>query len=704
MSDIVRYPAPGCIVEYLEGNVQQTAFVMEAAGGRVRLLLPNRRETRLPESRLLPWAGPQYSADAGRDEAVALMAKHVEKRRAIAESVPVLDVWEMAQGEVESAPAGWFAELFETDPDADHVAAYGRALLQCKTHFRFQPPEFLVFSAEERDKRMAAQKAREEREALIAGGTNFFHILWEVACGRRSLPVPGGPGAGDLPTPEVACRLKELLKKRMINPEDQETAPLWTMLSKGLPEVPHVPLQLLTAWGELPPHYDFWFDRADYAPGDDWWREESETVEKLAKATADPAALGMAQLPACGLPFLSIDSATTRDVDDAFHVEARGDGFIMTIALACPALCWPFGSPLDGLVLHRGTSVYLPEQTCHMMPECLGTDAWSLRQGEERPALCVRIPIDGGGGMSACEISLARVRLAANLNYEDCEAVLAQVPTEENPAAAHALMLKLALEAARRRLAARIADGAVVMDRPEPHVTLEGEGRDTRVSISPAVPTPEAMLLVSEGMIAASAAVALWAAERAIPMLHRTQPVTLPPEYAGVWTTPQDMTRVMRALVPSQLETQARPHAALGLKDYTPLTSPLRRYPDLVNMAQVVSFLREGVPRFSKDEIEGILHTLAPVLDAVGQVQRFRPRYWKLLFFRQQGDKMWWRGVITEVNEIFVSVSLPDQGMFVRGKRRMFDERACPGMPVSVRIGRVQPLWNEIQILEAAVE
>ena len=49
MSDIVRYPAPGCIVEYLEGNVQQTAFVMEAAGGRVRLLLPNRRETRLPE-------------------------------------------------------------------------------------------------------------------------------------------------------------------------------------------------------------------------------------------------------------------------------------------------------------------------------------------------------------------------------------------------------------------------------------------------------------------------------------------------------------------------------------------------------------------------------------------------------------------------------------------------------------------------------
>lgn len=58
--------------------------------------------------------------------------------------------------------------------------------------------------------------------------------------------------------------------------------------------------------------------------------------------------------------------------------------------------------------------------------------------------------------------------------------------------------------------------------------------------------------------------------------------------------------------------------------------------------------------------------------------------------------------MITEENDTFVSVSLPDQGMFVRGKRRLFDERACPGMSVVVRIGKVHPLYNEIQIMEAA--
>ena len=73
MSDCVRYPAPGCVVEYLEGNAVQIALITEEAGGRLRLLLPNRRETRLNAPRLLPWLGPMYSADLGKEDAVRLL-------------------------------------------------------------------------------------------------------------------------------------------------------------------------------------------------------------------------------------------------------------------------------------------------------------------------------------------------------------------------------------------------------------------------------------------------------------------------------------------------------------------------------------------------------------------------------------------------------------------------------------------------------
>ena len=741
MSDCVRYPAPGCVVEYMEGNAVQIALITEEAGGRLRLLLPNRRETRLNASRLLPWLGPLHGADLGRDEAVRLLEQHKKCREDLASDVPVMDVWEMAQGEVSVAPATWFAELFTSDPSADQVSAYGRALLACKSHFRFQPPDFQVFPADMVEKRLVEEKNRLEREALIAGGAAFLRMLWDVACRKRELPPPPVEGAssGEWPSADVAESLEEVLRSRMVDPEGQEFDALWRTLGKGLPDVPHLPLQLLVAWGKVPPHYNFWLDRAGYASGDDWWTAHRDEVDALVRAAesgqmpdaalftpaaptpcmCDDAAASIpavapaasllfepGPLPESPLPFVSIDSASTRDVDDAFHVQSTDDGCLLTLALACPALYWHFGGALDRAVLHRGTSIYLPEGDCHMLPEVLGTAAYSLLAGTPRPALCVEIPVDAQGRYSSCRTYLARVRLAANLTYRDSQAVLdAQsegLALPDNPAAAHAGQLSVGLELARKRQNTRIEDGAVVMDRPDPVISLEGEGADVRVHVGPDYCASDAQMLVAEMMILASAAVAHWARERGMAMLHRVQDVVLPREYAGVWSTPQDMTRIMRALTPSGLEVQARPHAALGLDRYTPVTSPLRRYPDLVNEAQVVHFLCTGQPRWSEDALVSLLHALSPALDGAGQVQRFRPRYWKLLFFRQQGDKVWWSGVITEENDAFVSVSLPDQGMFVRGRRKLFDDRAHPGLQVDVRIGKVHPLYNEIMILEAA--
>ena len=387
MSSCVQYPGTGCIVEFLEGNAVHLALVIEEGGGKVRLLLPNRRETRLGTSRLLPWSGPQLPGPLpGREEAVRLLDDVRKRREALAAAVPVAELWEMAQGELAEAPAQWFAELSGSDPDVDSIAAHGRALLACKSHFRFQPPVFQIFDAETVERRLHEQQEREEREALTVGGATFFRLLWDVACRKRTLPpapdADGHGGSPEWPAPEVAQRLRKLLFDCMANPDNQEHDTLWRMLSKGLPDVPHLPVQLLMAWGEVPPHYNFWFDRAGYEPGDQWWTHWADEVEDCAAQSREMP------LERCDLPFISIDSASTRDVDDAFFLEDRPDGgFLLTLALACPALCWPFGSPLDKAVLRRGTSIYLPEGDCHMLPETLGTDVFSLRAGEDRPVL-----------------------------------------------------------------------------------------------------------------------------------------------------------------------------------------------------------------------------------------------------------------------------------------------------------------------------
>ena len=123
MSVCVQYPSAGCIVEYLEGNAIQIALVTEESGGKLRLLLPNRRETRLTTSRLLPWAGPALGSVPGKDESARVLEQHRARREELAAALPVLELWEMSQGEVPEASAQWFAELAGQAGDADSVAA-----------------------------------------------------------------------------------------------------------------------------------------------------------------------------------------------------------------------------------------------------------------------------------------------------------------------------------------------------------------------------------------------------------------------------------------------------------------------------------------------------------------------------------------------------------------------------------------------------
>lgn len=697
MDGKVNYPAPGCIVEFLEHNSVQIAMVLEESSGKLRLLLPSRRETKLAVNRLLPWYGPLLPVGMGREDAVRAMESARELRRVYKAEVDPLAVWEISQGEIEKANIDFLAGLFENNPDINKLAAYGHALLDFKTHFRFEPPNFQIYPAESVNKRLAEKLAKEEREALVEGGANFLKRLWENAQ-KRTVYNGESSEAGKLDS-VVETRIYKILHARMLDPDSTEDQNLWQIISKGLPEDPFLPVQLLMAWGKVPPHYNFWLDRAGYEPGDDWWKAFEKQVDAIEAA----AEIEIAALQRNESKFISIDGDKTRDIDDAFHIESRPDGgWSVDVALACPALGWSFGSEFDLEVRQRGTSIYLPEAFYHMLPERLGTGSFSLFEGKERPLFIIHLEITQDGEIIKCEPALGKGCLAANLVYSDVEAVLADAAKPDNRALEFNDQLKLAYAMASAREKKRISDGAIVMVRPEPEISLHGAGEDVKVDIDLPENVEKAHKTVSELMIAASGALADWAFEKNIALLHRTQNVAVPRENTGVWTRPEDLARIMHALVPSELEVDPAPHAALALRRYAPSTSPLRRYADLLNEAQILAWLKNGKPRFSREELENILSFLSVSLDRAGQVQRFRPRYWKLLYFRQQGDQRWWQGVITEENDNYVTVALPEKGLFARGRRQFFDEKACPGVDVSIRLGRINPLRNDIHILEVA--
>ncbi len=685
---MVQFPGAGCVVEFMQGNSPQIAWVVEETNGKLRLLLPNRRETNLSLARLLPWSGPAYSSIGSRDAAVELLAQHRDVRASRRAAVDVQELWTLAQGEVSRASAVWFAELSVSDPDIDTVAAYGQALLECKSHFKFQPPEFEVYSEDVVAARLAEQEALRLREELARQGHAWIARLWDVYCAKQPSDNLDAPQISE----ELARQLKKLILQRLAEPESSEQESQWRLLVKGLPDDPLLPLYLAQAWGLVPAHYNYWMDRTGYAPGDAWSEEHDQAIAELSGKLREEV------LPDDGATYISVDSASTRDIDDAFVVRACPEGgWTAKLALACPALCWPFGTPLDKAVLHRATSIYLPEATHHMLPERLSMDVYTLVADEGRPALTLECRVAGDGAVLECLPSLSRVRVADNLTYDAVEAVFVDVPS---PASAHREMLVQALELAKARMDHRLRNNAVVIERPEPEFVLEDSPQGLSVVLQDGPEVPRAHLIVSELMILANAALARWAAEHGVALLHRTQDVAVPKDYVGVWREPQDIARVVRALAPASLETSARPHAGLGEAAYAPTTSPLRRYPDLLNEAQIVHMVRHGSPRWSTAELEDLLPLLNARLDAAGQVQRMRPRYWKLLYIRQHGDKCWWPAVITDENDAFVSVSLPREQLFLRARRNLFDERCHPGQRVEVRLHKVNPLRNEIQIAE----
>ena len=699
---MIRFPGPGCVVEFMQGNRPQQAIVLEEQSGSLRLHTLARRETRMPLSRLLPWFGPASPLPDNKQEMHSILEAAHMRREALNSEIDPLYLWELASEEIPHASARWFAELLWQEPDFDQVAACGHALLECKTHFKFNPPDFEVLSEDKVNLKLHEAELAGTRSRLLNAGHSLFPALWES---YQKNHIPAKKEYLPELEPELEKRLEEFLHTRLTDPDEHESTLLWREFSKTLPDTPHMPLFLLEAWGKVPQHYNFALERIGYQAGKEWYSgfraQIDETLQSSKNEPLEPAEL----------PFISVDTQETEDLDDAFFLQKDADGsYLLFLAIACPAIAWPWGSELDKTVLRRSSSIYLPEGSLHMMPEPLGVDGMSLAAHKPRPAMLACFKISPAGEICEFELSLKTITVQENLIYEDCEVLLDPGFTPEkgrcsdpNPALPYAGMLELSFELARIIQAKRIEQGAVIIKRPEPNILLQPcseQGKSPiKVELSSEHTPDKSQMMVGEFMVLLNATIAEKAKEWNLPMIYRTQHVALPKEYAGVWEAPEDIAKVVKALPPASIDLFPRPHAGLGLAAYVTISSPLRRYIDLFNQGQVLSFLKSGSPRFSQEELSGMLPLISARSDAAVSVQKQRPRYWKLVYFKQQGDKIWYEAAIADENDAFVTVNLQNEAIQLRAKRSLFGEKAMPGQACQVRVGKVYPLNNEIQLV-----
>lgn len=324
------------------------------------------------------------------------------------------------------------------------------------------------------------------------------------------------------------------------------------------------------------------------------------------------------------LPLLTIDPYDAKDHDDAVHAVAdpgNPGGHIVTVAIADVAWYVRPDSALDREAVKRGNSVYFPDRVVPMLPERISNDLCSLRAGEDRPALAVKMTFSADGRKIGHRFHRILMRSAARLSYEDAQAVF----DNRGAAAASAVSEALASlwEAYRTLAHGRDERQPLALDLPERKVVVNAKGGVERIVIPQRL---EAHRLIEEFMIQANvaAAEALEGARASLiyrihdaPSLAKLEALrdflsSLDRSFPkGGNLRPSHFNRLLADIGGSEhgslihevvLRTQAQAeysplnigHFGLNLRRYAHFTSPIRRYADLIVHRALVGALRLG--------------------------------------------------------------------------------------------------------------
>ena len=349
------------------------------------------------------------------------------------------------------------------------------------------------------------------------------------------------------------------------------------------------------------------------------------------------------------VPIVAIDPADARDHDDAVWAAADEDpanagGWRAIVAIADVSFYVRPGSALDKEARKRGNSVYFPDRVVPMLPETLSAEICSLKEGEDRAALVCHLQVSKAGALKSWRFTRARVRIAANIAYEDAQAAIdgeerieVSSPTcsmPEIPPVDPALVdstLRPLWACWRAMYAARAKRGPLELDLPERRVMLDEKGRI--LSVAPRERL-DAHKLIEDYMIAANVAAAKALEGRQAPVMYRVheppsreklvalrdylktfgiefalgqviRPATFNRIIERVGEAefrPQVMEQILRSQTQAYYSPRNQGHFGLALGSYGHFTSPIRRYADLVVHRSLVRAARLGEGGLTDEE------------------------------------------------------------------------------------------------------
>ncbi|NJK58374.1 MAG: VacB/RNase II family 3'-5' exoribonuclease [Pleurocapsa sp. SU_5_0] len=403
-------------------------------------------------------------------------------------------------------------------------------------------------------------------------------------------------------------------------------------------------------------------------------------------AEANDNRLDLTHLKVC-----TIDDESTTEIDDGLSVEYLEDGRAkIWVHIADPTRLVDPEDELDLEARRRSTSLYLPTGMIPMFPPELATGPMSLVEGKICSALSFGVILDESGGIQEYEIHPSLIKPTYRLTYDDVDEML-QLGVQNEPEIADLARISYLRRSWRKD------QGAIQIKMPESVIKV----RDEEVTIELIDSSPSRQL-VAEMMILAGQIGGKYGTENILPLPYRGQPQPeLPPE-EELLQLPAGPTRfcAIRSCMPrSEMSMSPIRHASLGLESYVQVTSPIRRYTDLLSHFQIKAHLKGEELPFSREELQEIVYSVSSSSYEATLVERQTNRYWGLEYLRRNSKCVWDVVVLRWLrqDEDLGLILIEDLGMELPHR---FDRPVALGERMEMQVTHADPQRDEVRLRE----